>query len=65
MIAYLTVIETAIRLGISVATVYRLIDRGDLPSVKIGKARRIPSERLDSFLAKKTIPNDSDVLSVS
>ncbi len=63
MTAYLTVSETADRLGISVATVYRLIDRCELPSVKIGKARRIPVQILDSFLAKKTLPHDADVLS--
>jgi excisionase family DNA binding protein len=65
MSTYLTVHETAKRLGISVPTVYRLIDRGELPSVKIGRARRIPLERLDSFLARQTVPYDTDSLSAS
>ena len=62
---YLTVDETAERLLISVPTVYRLIERGELPSVKIGRARRVPLETLDAFLASKTLPTNVDALSIS
>jgi excisionase family DNA binding protein len=33
-------------LKVSVSTVYTMLDRGDLPSVKIGKCRRIPHRAL-------------------
>ena len=65
MSKYLTVSETARRLGISVPTVYRLIAQAELPTVKIGRARRIPSERLDALLARNTVPHDADALSAA
>ncbi len=43
---YLTAAETAARLGISVRTVRRRIADGSLPSVRIGRAVRIPAAAL-------------------
>lgn len=41
----------AARLKLSPATVYRLVECGTLPSVRIGNAIRIPRAELDRFLA--------------
>lgn len=37
-------------LGLSQATVYRLIAAGDLRSVKFGRAHRVPREELDRLI---------------
>lgn len=39
-------------LRISPALIYRLMDSGDLPYVKIGRARRIPRKALVEFAAR-------------
>jgi len=49
---YLTAAETAIRLGISLRTVRRRIADGSLPSVRIGRAVRIPAAALDLPVAR-------------
>jgi hypothetical protein len=36
-----------------------------MPSVKIGKARRIPASVLETYLVSQIAPTDADVLSVS
>lgn len=46
----LTVEESAERLGISRTYVYELLARGDVESVKIGRARRVPAEALDDYV---------------
>lgn len=47
----ITVKEAASRLSVSVRTVYRLMDSGALPSIKVGaKSRRISESVLDSFI---------------
>jgi len=45
-----TVEEAAEMLSISRAQAYRLIDRGDLGSFKIGKCRRVSAEQLIDFV---------------
>lgn len=50
----LTVKEVAGRLSIGRTTVYELIARGDLPAIRIGRARRIPASALDRFIAERT-----------
>lgn len=42
--------EASDLLSLSRAQVYRLIDLGELGTIKIGKARRITSAQLDAFL---------------
>jgi excisionase family DNA binding protein len=49
---YLTAAEAAARLGISLRTVRRRIADGSLPSVRIGRAVRIPATVLDLPLAR-------------
>lgn len=49
----ITVKEAASRLSVSVRTVYRLMDSGALPSIKVGpKSRRISEAALESFILK-------------
>ncbi|NYI05559.1 helix-turn-helix domain-containing protein [Allostreptomyces psammosilenae] len=47
----LTVEEAARRLGIGRTTMYDLLSSGKIPSVKIGRLRRVPVEALDAFIA--------------
>lgn len=49
----LTVREAAERLGVSRDTVYRLLQSGALPSLTIGRARRISVWALDTFITKQ------------
>lgn len=48
--AALSVSDAAVQMGISRATVYRLLRGGDLPSLKIGSRRLIRRDALNSFL---------------
>ena len=47
-----TIEEAAELLSLSRAQLYRLIDIGDLCSIKIGKCRRITWAQLESFVSK-------------
>jgi excisionase family DNA binding protein len=47
----LTIREACARLKLSRASMYRLIARGELPTVRIGRARRIILEDLDNFVS--------------
>ena len=49
---YLTAAEAAARLGISLRTARRRIADGSLPSVRIGRAVRIPAAALDLPVAR-------------
>lgn len=49
----LTPDQVAQRLGVGRTTVYELMGRGELPSLRIGRARRIPSSAVDAFIARK------------
>lgn len=48
---FLTVCEVAQMLRVSNMTVYRLINAGQLPAVRVGKSYRVREEDLDSYLA--------------
>lgn len=48
----LTVKDVAQRLAIGRTTVYELISRGGLKTIKIGRARRIPESALDEWIAQ-------------
>jgi len=45
----ITASDAADRLALSASAVYRLLKRGALPSVKIGKSRRIRVADLEAF----------------
>jgi len=48
----LTVPEAAARMGIGRSLLYSLVMRGEIRSVTIGRARRIPAAALDEFVAE-------------
>lgn len=47
----LRVDEAATATGISRAKLFELIASGDLPSIKVGRARRIPVDALKAWIA--------------
>jgi excisionase family DNA binding protein len=49
--SYLTVAEVAEQLRVSNMTVYRLINAGELPAVRVGRSYRIVEADVDAYLA--------------
>ena len=49
----ISVEEAARRLNISRSTLYLLVLRGELQSIKIGASRRVPVAALDEFVARQ------------
>ncbi|MFD8969291.1 helix-turn-helix domain-containing protein [Streptomyces sp. NPDC059568] len=50
----LTVEEAARRLGVGRTTMYALLAAGEIPSIAIGRLRRIPAEALSDYVAART-----------
>ena len=50
---FLTVGEVADILRVSNMTVYRLINAGDLPAVRVGKSYRLREDDVDKYLADR------------
>lgn len=50
---FLTVTEVAATLRVSTMTVYRLINTGTLPAIRIGKSFRIREDDLGRYLASQ------------
>lgn len=50
---YLTVGEVAAMLRVSPMTVYRRINAGELPAVRIGRSFRVREEDLDRYLVER------------
>ncbi len=48
----LTIDEAAQRLGIGRSHTYVYVLRGDIPSVKLGRSRRVPVAALDEFIER-------------
>lgn len=48
---YVTVAEVADLLRVSNMTVYRLVQSGQLPAVRVGRSYRIREDDMDRFLA--------------
>lgn len=46
----LTVTEAAELIGLGRTTIYKLMDNGDLASVRVGKSRRIPLDEAHDFV---------------
>ncbi len=51
--SYLTVREVAGTLRVSNMTVYRLINAGELPAVRIGKSFRLRADDVNRYLAER------------
>ncbi|OGO51922.1 MAG: hypothetical protein A2148_04550 [Chloroflexi bacterium RBG_16_68_14] len=49
----LTPSEAAERLGIGRSYLYGLVMRGEIASVKLGRARRVPVSALEAFIAER------------
>ena len=49
----LSVGEVAARLGVSTATVYKLVERGTLGHVRVSNAIRVDARALEQFIAAK------------
>jgi excisionase family DNA binding protein len=50
----MTVTEVARRLSLGRATTYRLVQQGELPSVRVGRAVRVPVQALDDWVEART-----------
>jgi excisionase family DNA binding protein len=48
---FVTVAEVAKQLRVSNMTVYRLVQAGDLPAVRVGRSYRIQEDDVDRYLA--------------
>ena len=51
-IRLLRIKEAAEMLAVSPITVYRMCESGELPSVTLGRARRVPESRLAEWIAQ-------------
>lgn len=50
---FMTVSEVAAMLRVSPMTVYRLINAGELPAVRIGRSFRVREQDLDRYLLER------------
>jgi excisionase family DNA binding protein len=57
----LTVEEAARRLSVGRTTMYALLASGEIPSVMIGRLRRIPAEALNEYVVARTLLTRSTV----
>ena len=53
-IRLLRIKEAAEMLAVSPVTVYRMCESGELPSVTLGRARRVPESRLAEWITKNS-----------
>lgn len=51
----ITVVEAAEIIGLSRTKVYELLAEGDLPSIRIGRTRRIDVTDLDAFIDRHRV----------
>lgn len=49
----LRVPEVALRLGLGRSTIYGLIASGELMSVRVGRARRVPAASVDAWVRQR------------
>ncbi len=52
----ITVVEAAEIIGLSRSKVYELLAEGHLPSIRIGRTRRINVTDLDAFIEQHRVP---------
>lgn len=58
-VRYLTVAEVAEVMRLSRMTVYRFVQRGDLPAVRVGRSYRVPEDALERYLAEHEVPHET------
>ena len=51
----LTAAEVAEQLRVSTMTIYRLIRRGELPAVRVGRNYRVRTQDLDDYLSGQSV----------
>jgi excisionase family DNA binding protein len=51
-VAFLTVAEVASIMGVSKMTVYRLVNSGHLPAIRVGRSFRVPEQAVHEFLCE-------------
>ncbi|MFL5589034.1 MAG: helix-turn-helix domain-containing protein [Ktedonobacteraceae bacterium] len=56
----LTINEAASALGLGRSLIYTLVAKGELKSIKIGRARRIPLGAIDEFIERRLEQELSD-----
>lgn len=49
----ITVAEAALRLGLGRSFTYKLVMEGQIRSIKLGRARRVPVTALEEFVAAR------------
>ena len=54
----LTIDEAAQRLGIGRSHAYIYVMKGEIPSVKLGRSRRVPAAALDEFVERLRVEQD-------
>ena len=52
---FMTVYEVASLFRVSTMTVYRLIDSGELPAVRVGRSYRLATKDVDQYLADQIV----------
>ncbi|MEX1163889.1 MAG: helix-turn-helix domain-containing protein [Nitriliruptor sp.] len=61
-VTLLTAAEVADELRVSTMTIYRLIRRGELPAVRVGRNYRVARDQLEAYLAEQQVdPADLDL----
>ena len=56
----LTVKQVATRLAIGRTTVYELISRQEIRTIKIGRARRVPESALEQWIAQRLCDEETE-----
>jgi excisionase family DNA binding protein len=49
------------RLGLGVARTWELVASGELPSLKIGRSRRVPASAVDAYIKAGVEANDRQI----
>lgn len=57
----LTVKQVAARLAIGRTTVYELIGRQEIRTIKIGRARRVPESAIDQWIARQLNSEETEM----
>jgi excisionase family DNA binding protein len=47
--------ETCAMLGVKRTTLYKMLETGEIPSIRVGRLRRIPLERLRAWIDERLV----------